>query len=77
MGTRPDRCTSEHYLVKLEQIHYLRFTLEAYEGIATVTTRDASLGWVQIYMAPGAEDQVRRVLDSERERLGLLPMFEV
>jgi hypothetical protein len=57
--------------VKPAQIHYLSFTLEAYEGIATLTTRDPSLGWVQINMAPGCEAEVRKVLDSEKERLGM------
>jgi len=71
LRSQPDHCTIEHFLVKPAQIHYLRFTLEAYEGIATVTTRDPSLGWVQINVAPGCEAEVQKVLDSERERLGL------
>ncbi|NTW34573.1 MAG: DUF4911 domain-containing protein, partial [Syntrophobacteraceae bacterium] len=32
--------------MKPAQIHYLRFILEAYEGIASMTTRDSSLGWI-------------------------------
>jgi hypothetical protein len=69
-----ERCTLEHYLVKPSQIHYLRFILEAYEGIATMTTRDPSLGWVQLNIAPGCESEVRQVLDSEKERLELRKM---
>jgi hypothetical protein len=57
--------------VKPSRIHYLRFILEAYEGMATVTTRDASLGWVEIHMAPGLEVEAREVLAAEQEGLGL------
>ena len=71
MESHPDHCTVEHHLVKPSQIHYLRFILEAYEGAATVTTRDSLLGWVQINIAPGFEREAREVLAAEQERLGL------
>lgn len=74
MRNPPEHCVIEDFLVKPERIHYLRFTLEAYEGLATVTTRDPSLGWVQVHMAPGCEVDVRKVLDSEKERLELRPL---
>lgn len=63
--------TIEHHLVSPSQIHYLRFILEAYEGIATVTTRDPMLGWIQLNIAPGCEAMVRQVLAAESERLAL------
>ncbi len=58
-------------MVKPAQIHYLRFILEAYEGIASMTTRDPSLGWIQLNIAPGNEIEVHRILAFESRRLGL------
>jgi len=57
--------------VKPAQIHYLRFILEAYEGIASMTTRDSSLGWIQLNIAPGNEAEVHQILTFESRRLGL------
>lgn len=71
MEELPEKCAIEHYLIKPSLIHYLRFVLEAYEGIATMTTRDSSLGWIQLNIAPGCEMFVEQVLTCEKERLGL------
>jgi hypothetical protein len=52
-------------------IHYLRFILEAYEGIGTMTTKDPSLGWIQLNIAPGCQGMMAEILHYERERLEL------
>lgn len=65
------RSTARYALVDRAKIGYLRFTLEAYEGIASVTTLDAALGLVRLNVAPGCEDDVERILTAEAERLHL------
>lgn len=60
-----------HVLVSRPGIALLRFFLEGYEGIATVSTVDSALGLVLLRVAPGCEEEVDRILDAERERLGL------
>lgn len=71
MQSPPEECTRRPYLVAPNQIHYLRFILEAYPGLAVVTTVDPALGLVSIAIAPGCEPDVLRILEAERETLKL------
>ncbi len=64
-------CTQHCVIMTPHQIHYLRFILEAYEGIALVSTLDQNLGLVQLSIAPGCEKDVLAILESERSELGL------
>lgn len=67
----PKRCTVRYVIVDPSEIHFLSFTVQAYEGIATVTTLDSGLGLVRICIAPGCEADVAGVLTAEKERLRL------
>jgi len=67
----PKECTVEHYIIAPSEIHFLRFTLEAYEGIGVVTTLDPKLGLIRLSIAPGCEEVVRLILEAEGERLRL------
>ena len=71
MQSPPEECARRTYLVSPHQIHYLRFILEAYPGLAVVTTVDPGLGLVSIAIAPGCEPDVLRILEAERETLKL------
>lgn len=65
----PSRSTLRYLMIDRARIGFLRFILEAYEGIASVSTVDASLGLVRLNVAPGCEGEVERILGAERERL--------
>jgi hypothetical protein len=58
-------------LIDRSQIHYLRFIIEAYPGLAVVSTEDSALGLVSLAIAPGCEPDILRILEDEKERLGL------
>jgi hypothetical protein len=60
-----------NYLIDPYQIHYLRFIIEAYPGMAVVSTIDSTLGLVSIAVAPGCESDILRILEAERETLKL------
>lgn len=63
--SRPARalCSKQcFYRVDRRDISLLRFILEAYEGVATLTTVDPAEGVVMVVMAPGNEDLVAEVL---------------
>jgi len=66
-----DRCSIRHVLIAPREIHFLRFILEAYEGLAVVTTVQAAAGLVQLSIAPGCEEDVEKILDAESSRLEL------
>ncbi len=69
-ATDPNRhretlCTTQHlYRIDRRDISFLRFILEAYDGMAVVTTRNAALGNISITVAPGCETMVFEVIDS-------------
>jgi hypothetical protein len=54
--------TRRFYRIDRRDISFLRFILEAYDGMAVLTTRDAALGIVSITMAPGCEALVDDVV---------------
>lgn len=64
---------SARWVFKLTRrdLSYLRYTIESYDGMATVTTLDPLKGNVEICIAPGCERVVRELLDDLREREGL------
>ncbi len=72
MQSLPQKCAVHTCLIDHHQIHYLRFIIEAYPGMAVVSTVDSTLGLVSIAIAPGCEPDVLRILESERETLKLI-----
>lgn len=67
----PEACIIKTIIIDPYQIHYLRFIIEAYEGIGVVTTLDPKTGLVQLSIAPGCEDDVLAILEAEKARLKL------
>jgi hypothetical protein len=63
-----------HFIISPREIHILRFILEAYEGVGIVTTLQPRLGLIRLSIAPGCEDVVERILESEKDRLQLRPV---
>lgn len=54
--------TERHFRIDRRQISFLRFILEAYEGVAVVTTLSPREGIVAIRIAPGCEQLVMAIL---------------
>jgi len=52
----------QYYRVDRKKISLLKFTFEAYEGVAVVTTLDARRGTVFLAVAPGCEQMVRNIM---------------
>ncbi len=66
MGESPQRSSLWIYRVDPYQIHYVKFILEAYEGLATLTTLDSQQGVVQLVVPPGCH----KILEGLLEALG-------
>ena len=56
------------------QIHFLRFLLEAYEGVAVLTTLDRTAGLVALLIAPGREAEASRLVTQLREEIMIEPV---
>jgi hypothetical protein len=52
------------YRVDPYEIHYLKFILEAYEGLATLTTLDSEQGLIQLTVPPGRKDSLESLLEA-------------
>jgi len=58
------------YRVDTSQISFLKFILEAYEGMAQLTTLNPGLGFVEIYVAPGCmKDFEKIIMDLKKQML--------
>ncbi len=68
--------TERHYRIDRRQISFLRFILEAYEGVAVVTTLSPREGIVTIRIAPGCEQLVMAILQdlSVRQHILMEPL---
>ena len=72
----PLQTTQRFYRIDRRDISYLRFILEAYDGMAVLTTRDAARGIVSITIAPGCETLVADVITalSRAEEIFIEPL---
>lgn len=55
---------TKYYRVEHNNIYFLKFILEAYDGIAVISTVDRNLGIVSIHMSPGCEEDVYMVINT-------------
>jgi len=54
--------TIQYYRVDRRQIGFLKFILEACDGIVTLSTVDAGLGLVSLQIPPGCEEEVTGIM---------------
>jgi hypothetical protein len=55
------------FRVNREDIHYLRTTIESYDGMAVVRTLDPAEAVIEILIAPGCEGLISALLASMRK----------
>lgn len=67
------RTLHQYFRVDRRRINLVRFIIEAYEGIAVVTTLDPGLGLVVLAVAPGCEAIVQDVMRDLGRRFMLEP----
>jgi hypothetical protein len=70
----PHQTTRQYYRVDRREISFLRFIVEAYDGLALVRTVDARKGIVVLHMAPGCEEEARRLIASLRAEILIEPL---
>ena len=63
-----------HYRVDRHKIGYLKFILEGYEGLGTLSTMDARKGIVALNVPPGCEDDTMAVMQSLADEIHLEPL---
>jgi hypothetical protein len=65
MSTNPNlaQTIKQHYRVDRRQIAFIRFIVEAYDGLAIIKTLDPEAGLVEFQIAPGCEQDVKVILE--------------
>lgn len=66
----------KYYQMDRSRISFLRYILEAYDGIAVLTTAEKQRGIVLIRIAAGFEDEVDVILSDLKENLSIEPFEE-
>ena len=59
------------YRIDPYEIHYLKFILEAYEGLATLTTLNSKTGLIQLAVPPERQGSLESLLEALGRELGL------
>ncbi|HDL89466.1 MAG TPA: DUF4911 domain-containing protein [Thermodesulforhabdus norvegica] len=67
----PTFSTVRRYLIDPPKIHFLTFIIEAYEGVAVVTTEDRKAGIVRLEISPGQENIIDEIVAREGKELGM------
>ena len=52
----------QRYRVDRREIAFIRFIVEAYDGLAVITTLDPATGLIEFRIAPGCEQDVEMIL---------------
>ena len=61
------------YRVERKEISFLKFIIEAYEGLATLTTINPQQGLVVLRIAPDCEGEIDRVLSALGRQMRIEP----
>ena len=59
----------KYYHIDRREIAFLKFILEAYDGLAVLTTIDSEKGIVVINIAPGCETDVEMILQDLKKNV--------
>jgi len=63
----------QHYRVDRRKIAFIRFILEAYDGLAIIKTLDPEAGLIEFQIAPGCERDVALLLQDLKRDIMMEP----
>jgi len=64
----------KYYRIDRTSIAYVRFTLEAYDGIANMTTLDPQKGIVRMAIAPGCIAEMDAIISDLKQHILIEPV---
>lgn len=59
----------KYFCIDRKEICFLKFIIEAYDGIAVLTTIDPAKGIVVINIAPGCEEEVEMIIKDLKKNI--------
>jgi hypothetical protein len=63
----------KYYRVDRGQIHFLKFVLEGYDGIAVLRTIDPQEGLVVLHIGPGCQSTVDMIIQDLQRHIRIEP----
>ncbi len=66
--------TKQHYRVDRREIAFIRFILEAYDGVAVVKTLDPEAGLIEFQIAPGSASDFEMILRDLKQHIMMEPV---
>jgi hypothetical protein len=63
-----------YYRVDRREIHFLKFILEGYDGVAVVRTVDPVAGVVALHIGPGCQGVVDMVMEDLEKEIRIEPL---
>ncbi len=70
----PKTTLRRHYRVDRRQIHFLKFILEGYDGVAVLRTLDPQEGLVVLQIGPGCQSVVDMIIDDLQGHIRIEPV---
>ena len=67
-------CVKKYYRVNREQIHFLKFILEGYDGVAVLRTIDPQEGLVVLHIGPGCQSVVDMIIHDLQRHIRIEPV---
>ena len=59
----------KYFRIERREICFLKFIIEAYDGIAILTTIDPAKGIIVINIAPGCEEEVEMIIKDLKQTI--------
>jgi hypothetical protein len=69
-------CQKRFYRMERREIHFLKFILDGYDGMAVLKTVDREKGTVVLYIPPGREEEVFMIIDELKKEIRIEAMEE-
>ena len=63
-----------YYRIDRREIHFLRFILEGYDGVAVLRTIDPERGLVVLHIGPGCQDTVDMIIHDLQKDIRIEPV---
>ena len=70
----PENTVARHYRIDRRQIHFLKFVLEGYDGVAVLRTIDPKQGLVVLHVGPGSQGIVDMIIEDLQKSIRIEPV---
>jgi hypothetical protein len=70
----PETTIKRYYRVDRQEIHFLKFILEGYDGVAVLRTIDPQQGLVALHIGPGCQGMVDRIIQDLQGQIRVEPV---